>query len=420
MSYSLPKTNGLFHLSCPTGKYRVGCLDIFSKTREGKLPLLFRLYYPSAGEHNAVDRWPAWLPHSRYSEAYVSAKWPVPPCRNTFIDRLKQNISVGTVSLLSWLLRWVSGNPRICATEANRPLNERFPVVLFSHGLIACRTTYSTLCTDIASQGYYVAALEHGDSSACVRMMLDSPDGQVTWLEREELPQGAPEGELRARQLDYREKEIVQCLDSLRDIDKGDVDQHFIKLSLDGVETEESNLGWFKGLIATDKAVICGHSMGGATTVRCLANHGHQFTAGIAFDSWMFPVREDKNLPNLEKLMFVNYERFQGEKNLTTMKKYETELSHEEFSSNVITIKKARHYACTDILVAFQGTRLGRLLFGAQDPEFNSYDGLITNSELFHAWVLKAFTGNEQPFFEAINKRKEFLFHGITLKAKQD
>lgn len=78
--------------------------------------------------------------------------------------------------------------------ESGKPVNDRFPLVLFSHGLIACRTTYSSLCTDIASHGYIVAAIEHGDKSACVRMHLESPDGEVSWVEREELPAGAPEG----------------------------------------------------------------------------------------------------------------------------------------------------------------------------------------------------------------------------------
>ena len=95
------------------------------------------------------------------------------------------------------MLKWVSGDPKIYAIESGRPVNERFPLVLFSHGLIACRTTYSALCTDIASHGFYVAALEHGDKSACVRMNLDAPDGDVSWLEREELPKGAPEGILK-------------------------------------------------------------------------------------------------------------------------------------------------------------------------------------------------------------------------------
>ena len=37
----------------------------------------------------------------------------------------------------------------------------RFPVVIFSHMLSACRTTYSFLCTDIASQVFIQWSLEN-------------------------------------------------------------------------------------------------------------------------------------------------------------------------------------------------------------------------------------------------------------------
>lgn len=170
---------------------------------------------------------------------------------------------------------------------------------------------------------------------------------------------------MRARQLDYREKEVIECLHSLKDIDEGRHSDYFIKHSNDTAKVVDG-LGCFKGIIGTEKAIISGHSMGGATTVRCLTNHDQYFFAGIALDSWMFPLKQEANIPNTEKLLFVNFERFQGEKNLTTMKKYETSFDGSEFNSNVITIKNARHYACTDILVAFQGATLGRFLFGNQ------------------------------------------------------
>lgn len=46
---------------------------------------------------------------------------------------------------------------------------EPFPVVLFSHGLVGTRNTYSHLCSSLASEGYVVVAVEHGDGSGpCV------------------------------------------------------------------------------------------------------------------------------------------------------------------------------------------------------------------------------------------------------------
>jgi len=37
----------------------------------------------------------------------------------------------------------------------------KFPVVIFSHGIAGYRASYSTICSELASQGLIVAAVEH-------------------------------------------------------------------------------------------------------------------------------------------------------------------------------------------------------------------------------------------------------------------
>jgi predicted dienelactone hydrolase len=39
--------------------------------------------------------------------------------------------------------------------------SEAFPVIVFSHGLASMRTICSGICSDLASQGFVVAAVEH-------------------------------------------------------------------------------------------------------------------------------------------------------------------------------------------------------------------------------------------------------------------
>lgn len=48
---------------------------------------------------------------------------------------------------------------------------EIFPVVVFSHGLAAMRTMYCGICSDLASHGLIVAAVEH----RCVKLRLNLP-----------------------------------------------------------------------------------------------------------------------------------------------------------------------------------------------------------------------------------------------------
>ena len=55
-----------------------------------------------------------------------------------------------------------SGNCYVPVIEDAVPASDaKFPVVIFSHGLTGCRTSYSLVCSEIASHGFVVAAMEH-------------------------------------------------------------------------------------------------------------------------------------------------------------------------------------------------------------------------------------------------------------------
>jgi hypothetical protein len=57
---------------------------------------------------------------------------------------------------------------------------EKLPLVLFSHGLGGMRTAYAWHCCALASSGRLVAAMEHGDETACVAQVPAAPAAQGT------------------------------------------------------------------------------------------------------------------------------------------------------------------------------------------------------------------------------------------------
>jgi len=77
--------------------------------------------------------------------------------------------------------------PLMCSklndTKVNK--NEKsWPVVIFSHGLFGSLELYSTICCEIASQGFVVVALEHEDGSASYAQQV-SPEAGVKFSENQ-------------------------------------------------------------------------------------------------------------------------------------------------------------------------------------------------------------------------------------------
>lgn len=109
---------------------------------------LARLYYPSL-RVVTDEEWRGranWIPSPAYLPGYgYYLKLP------SFIGSPISRLIAGETSL--WAIERA---PIVPVSE-----RQRLPLVVFSHGLGGMRTTYSTVCTDLASHGYVVAALEH-------------------------------------------------------------------------------------------------------------------------------------------------------------------------------------------------------------------------------------------------------------------
>jgi platelet-activating factor acetylhydrolase len=128
------------------------------------------------------------------------------------------------------------------ALESKAP----FPVIIFSHGLGGNRLVYSSICSDLASHGFIVAAIEHREGSASLARGIEDE-----WIKYDNVP---PEvWGFRHHQLRHRVSEIKLCLAALDEI---------ARYGHNGSKKPD-----FKGKLNMDSLVMAGHSFGGATTV---------------------------------------------------------------------------------------------------------------------------------------------------------
>ena len=108
------------------------------------------LFSCSSNDHlEESASWPHWLPSLEYAEGY-----------------LKFKLSTG-MPLIGRLFRCLLHDP-VCPTRQNSKvlnIDKPHPVVIFSHGMGSMRTTYSILLSELASNGNFVAAIEHKDGS---------------------------------------------------------------------------------------------------------------------------------------------------------------------------------------------------------------------------------------------------------------
>nr|CAH0098331.1 unnamed protein product [Daphnia galeata] len=321
--------DGKKHVPIPSGKYVVGCTDIMIGGPNKEDGCFLRMYYPSqikdTYEHSS--RWASWLPHQKYVEGYTIVLGMIP-----FFGKK--------------LISWAFGNSYIpVVVDAELCNEQRFPVIVFSHGLTACRTAYSTFCSDISSHGFIVAAIEHRDGSACMTYSLEteqnSKGGLVeSWIpyvpmqfEKDDMP-------FRQEQLQIRTRECSQTLDLLLKLNDGVDIKHVLQSTVD--------LGMFKGVMDLSIPVIAGHSFGSATLLRTLAAD-KRFKIGMAMDAWMWPLKDEIELAQSveQPLLFINMEAFQTAPNLKAMKRFTVDADHTE--RRVVTLKGSVHKNQVDL-----------------------------------------------------------------------
>ena len=188
---------------------------------------------------------------------------------NSYMDfmnlRSKTLASAGKIpAFLPSHLNMISTNTRNDVACSNKL--EKYPVLIFSHGITGSRHLHQILFEHLASKGYIVFALDHSfDANLTI-----FPNGKIADY-RSEIT-GHPDSILiREKQINTRAFDIGFIIDQIRKIETGIIDS---KLS---------------GRLDLDRVALGGHSYGGATAI--LASHNHEIIkACVVLDGWISPI----------------------------------------------------------------------------------------------------------------------------------
>ncbi|ACL76569.1 alpha/beta hydrolase family protein [Ruminiclostridium cellulolyticum] len=253
IAVALPALLPVFSLEKPTGPYQVGTvtydwtdenrLEEATKDPSDKRELMVQVWYPAEKTDNLK--------------------------RAPYIKDLSAILKGGekTVPLVSFLLshlKYVKSNSYTDAKLSGK--QEKYPLLIFSHGYGAFRNANTFEVEELASQGYIVVGIDHTyDAAATV-----FSDGRVAELNQD------------TQKMFYSGS--VDAMDKHNEIWVKDVE--FV---LDTVEkiNKKDPLNHFTGKIDLDKIGMFGHSYGGATTAQVLMRDP-RVKAGINMDGYLY------------------------------------------------------------------------------------------------------------------------------------
>ena len=195
------------------------------------------------------------------------------------------------------LLEFLSQRSHPCNMNAPPIPDAKFPIVIVSHGLGGCMEMYTELCQQIASQGYWVLAVEHGDGSGAY---AETPHGEPIYYQRPpDAPAYSREKVVHFRKpfLQHRVQEIQTVLDFIFSLqsennnnNNNNNDNELVRKVFDAADTKIKE-GTTQGQIH-----LLGHSFGGATMV--LASQDAVLTSKYSIqslalcDCWAFSLDE--------------------------------------------------------------------------------------------------------------------------------
>ncbi|KZT23093.1 hypothetical protein NEOLEDRAFT_1070031 [Neolentinus lepideus HHB14362 ss-1] len=293
----------------------------------------FTAFYPANIEANDSRR--SWFRRG-YSGPSKGVDWVIKPTDET----VKGYEHFGGQPYRGWLttffrpiIAYLGSTIKIPAYHNAQPLDPpdgKWPLVIFSHGLGGTRTTYSHLCTHLASQGRVVLVIEHRDGTGPA-VFPRGQDGQpksLYYVNPNSVLWPNDNGEysealkLRGEQLEFRRREVYEVYNSFKNMVEGG--EGVLEIS------EATHHDWSKwaGKVNIETLDLIGHSFGGATLFSLLSNpppsvpHSQDriypplpIRKVLTLDPWMepFPSPGPKPLPSAAidpELLVINSEGF--------------------------------------------------------------------------------------------------------------
>ncbi|KAI1771772.1 platelet-activating factor acetylhydrolase, isoform II-domain-containing protein [Hypoxylon cercidicola] len=410
----------LFHkLPEYTGPYSVGVMEIEVPVREPRTfsnikrnhahalrldTVLFSIFYPCDASSHAKKRGKkptkiTWLPRPRaltskgYAKFFDTPRLPVTAyiAATTMFTKLPafRNAKLAGTCAGATPRASSSSQSQDTLTE-NGEGRSRFPVIFFSHGLGGSRTCCSTICGELASNGFIVVALEHRDGSGARSYVNMPPHGNLAASRETDntnpenyykvdyiFPRDNPldtsphntrgvDIALRHAQIDMRMAEVEEAYYVLQLLNDGQGDlisrNNLRKKGNPGSSSKGlGGIDWsdWEGKLFLRNATIMGHSFGGATTVEIVrqADRFPYIGQGIVLDAWACatPKMGEMTHQSLRKpLLAITSEAFMHwPDNFERLGGFVRETRDSGAPCWMITIKGSTHLSQTDFAILY-------------------------------------------------------------------
>lgn len=361
-----------------TGEYGVGVIDVeapldtprrvgnYDLTETGRPAfqvdtVLFSIYYPTERGVKGRKQKHHWQPRPLALQAEGYARFAkINSWLTNHVFKFALWSLVGSNTIPAEVDARLSGATKAALetsdSESDHDSNSlsRFPVIVFSHGMASCRTSYTQYCGELASRGYVVAAIEHRDGSGpgSVIMRADGSSENVFHISEHNLTPQPDLPELKKAQLDMRQIEVEETINVLRAINSGNGQSVYER----NARREGILLSQWKRRLDLESIVVGGHSYGATLALQALKGAPSQslpFKGGIILDpgKQSGPLNHDVDVPILivhSQSWSAKHTIFHGRPHFEVVRDLVQGLLHKEKHAWFMTAKGTTHPSVTD------------------------------------------------------------------------